>query len=123
VGVLRLAAGSLAGTGQMLRMARVGGARATPFGEHLGTLAVGKGADMVLIDWHSVAFPCLDEETKLLDAVMQRAKASAVRQNIRDGEVERRKLCKALLPQVRKFRATWLDPSRHEPFHRPSSMV
>lgn len=143
------------GMGQVLRMATVGGARTTPYGETLGTLEVGKGADMVLIDWDAVAYPYLDEAMGLLDAVIQRAKSSAVRQTICDGEViydngkftkvdqpaalkalhddlnkalsddevERRKLSKALLPHVRKFYANYIDPRRHEPFYRPSSMV
>jgi cytosine/adenosine deaminase-related metal-dependent hydrolase len=72
---------------QVLRMATVGGARTTPFGESLGTIEVGKGADLSLIDWSSVAFPYLDEETPLLDAVIQRAKASAVKTVMCDGEV------------------------------------
>jgi 5-methylthioadenosine/S-adenosylhomocysteine deaminase len=37
-------------TGQVLHMATVGGAATTPFGSHIGTLAVGKAADLVLID-------------------------------------------------------------------------
>jgi 5-methylthioadenosine/S-adenosylhomocysteine deaminase len=72
---------------QVLRMATVGGARTTPFGEKLGTLAPGMAADMVLLDWQQIAFPFLDEETPLLDAVMQRAKTEGVRTVICDGEV------------------------------------
>ena len=53
----------------------------------LGTLEVGKGADLSLIDWDSVAYPYLDELTPLLDAVIQRAKASAVTTVMCDGEV------------------------------------
>ena len=45
------------GMGQVLRMATVGGARTTPYGEMLGTLEVGRGADMVLIDWRDIAWP------------------------------------------------------------------
>ena len=40
-----------------------------------------------------------------------------------DDEVERRKLSKALLPHVKAFYADYIDPSRHEPFYRPSSRV
>mgnify|MGYP003704231237 CR=1 FL=1 len=40
-----------------------------------------------------------------------------------DDEVERRKLSVALLPHVRKFYAGYIDPSKHQPFYRPSSMV
>lgn len=75
------------GMGQVLRMATVGGAKTTPYGDHLGTLEVGKGADLSLIDWESVSYPYLDGETPLLDAVIQRAKASAVRAVMCDGEV------------------------------------
>ena len=110
---------------------------------------------MVLLDWNSIAYPYLDEETPLLDAVIQRAKAQAVTMTMCDGEViyrdgtftkvdrlaalkalhddltkalsddevERRKLSKALLPHARKFYADYIDPSKHEPFYRPSSRV
>ena len=40
-----------------------------------------------------------------------------------DDEVERRKLSKALLPHVRKFYADYIDPSKHEPYYRPSSRI
>jgi cytosine/adenosine deaminase-related metal-dependent hydrolase len=143
------------GMGQVLRMATVGGARTTSWRESLGTLEVGKGADLSLIDWDSLAYPYLDELTPTLDAVVQRAKASAVRAVMCDGEViyqegrftrvdrdsalkalhddlsraladdevERRKLSKALLPHAKRFYADYIDPSRHEPFYRPSSRV
>ena len=38
-------------------------------------------------------------------------------------EVDRRGLSKALLPHVKAFYADYIDPSRHEPFYRPSSRV
>jgi hypothetical protein len=72
---------------QVLRMATEGGAKTTPFGATLGTLAPGKAADMVLIDWQQIAYPYLDEAMPLLDAVMQRAKMQGVRTVICDGEV------------------------------------
>ena len=75
------------GMAQVLRMATIGGARTTPYRETLGTLEVGKGADLSLIDWDSVAYPYLDELTPTLDAVIQRAKASAVTTVMCDGEV------------------------------------
>jgi 5-methylthioadenosine/S-adenosylhomocysteine deaminase len=64
--------------GQVLRMATIGGALTTPFGGRIGTLAVGKAADLVLIDRDRIAYPYLDSETPLLDAVIQRAKSEAV---------------------------------------------
>jgi cytosine/adenosine deaminase-related metal-dependent hydrolase len=75
------------GMGQVLRMATVGGARTTSWRDSLGTLEVGKGADLSLIDWDSIAYPYLDELTPTLDALVQRAKASAVRAVMCDGEV------------------------------------
>lgn len=72
---------------QVLRMATVGGAKTTPFGSQIGTIEVGKAADLVLIDWHQVSYPYLDPETPLLDAVIQRAKSGAVTMTMCDGEV------------------------------------
>src|SRR5215510_7165236 len=72
---------------QVLRMATVGGARTTPFGEQIGTLEVGKAADLLLLDWKQISYPYLDEETPLLDAVIQRAKAEGVKLTMCDGEV------------------------------------
>ena len=140
---------------QVFRMATSGGAKTTAFGERLGVLAPGKAADLVLIDWQQIAYPYLDAETPVLDAVLQRAKGAGVRTVVCDGEaiyadgrftkvdrdaaltalhqdlqkaladdeVERRNLSKALLPHVRAFYANYIDPSRHEPFYRPSSRV
>jgi 5-methylthioadenosine/S-adenosylhomocysteine deaminase len=74
-------------TGQVLRMATVGGAVTTPFGSHIGTIAVGKAADLVLIDWDKLAYPYLDPETPALDVVLQRAKSDAVDLVMVAGEV------------------------------------
>ena len=72
---------------QVLRMATSGGARTTPFGSTIGTLEVGKAADLVLIDWRHVAYPYLDPLTPTLDAVIQRAKAQGVKMTMCAGEV------------------------------------
>ena len=72
---------------QVLRMATSGGAKTTPFGDSIGTLEVGKKADLSLIDWKQVSYPYLDEEMPLLDAVMQRAKTKGVRMVMCDGEI------------------------------------
>ncbi len=72
---------------QVLRMATAGGARTTPFGSTIGTLEVGKAADLVLIDWKQISYPYLDTETPLLDAVLQRAKSEGVKMTMCDGEV------------------------------------
>jgi cytosine/adenosine deaminase-related metal-dependent hydrolase len=75
------------GMGQVLRMATLGGARTTPFGETIGTLEVGKAADLSLIDYRHIAYPYLDEETPLIDALLQRAKTEGVKAVMCDGEV------------------------------------
>jgi cytosine/adenosine deaminase-related metal-dependent hydrolase len=72
---------------QVLRMATAGGARTTPYGDRIGTLEAGKAADLTLIDWRAVAYPYLDEETGVLDAVIQRAKTAAVKLVMCDGDV------------------------------------
>ena len=59
-------------------MATAGGAATTPYDSHFGTLAVGKAADLVLLDWDKLAYPYLDPETSVLDAVIQRAKSDGV---------------------------------------------
>jgi 5-methylthioadenosine/S-adenosylhomocysteine deaminase len=72
---------------QVFRMATSGGAKTTGYADTIGTLAPGKAADLVLIDWDKVAYPYLDQETPLLDAVIQRAKSEAVKLVMCDGEV------------------------------------
>ena len=73
--------------GQVLRMATLSGAATTPFRNHIGTLAAGKAADLVLIDWDKLAYPYLDPETPVLDAVLQRAKTGGVDLVMVAGEV------------------------------------
>src|ERR1700736_5450186 len=73
--------------GQVLRMATSGGAATTPYGSHIGSLAVGKAADLVLIDWDKLAYPYLDPQTPVLDAVLQRAKTDGVDLVMVAGEV------------------------------------
>ena len=72
---------------QVFRMATSGGAKTTPYAAEIGTLEVGKAADMVLIDWKQISYPYLDSETPVLDAVIQRAKMQGVQTVIVAGEV------------------------------------
>jgi 5-methylthioadenosine/S-adenosylhomocysteine deaminase len=72
---------------QVLRMATSSGAKTTAFGATIGTLEVGRAADMVLVDWEQISYPYLDAEMPLLDSVLQRAKTSGVRTVMCDGEV------------------------------------
>ena len=71
---------------QVLKMATVGGARTTGFGDRLGTLEKGTAADLVLLDWQPISYPYLDPLTSILDAVIQRAKTGAVAEVICAGE-------------------------------------
>ena len=75
------------GMAQVLRMATVGGARTTGFGDNLGTIETGKAADLILMDWNQISYPDLDVETPLLDAVIQRAKTGGVTMVMCDGEL------------------------------------
>jgi hypothetical protein len=55
------------------RSLHAGGAKTTSFGARIGTLEVGKAADLVMIDFERVSFPFLDPVTPVLDAVLHRA--------------------------------------------------
>jgi cytosine/adenosine deaminase-related metal-dependent hydrolase len=63
---------------EVFRMATEGGARTTPFGDRIGTLAPGKAADLVLFRWDQVAFPYLSDDVPVIDALVQRARTSGV---------------------------------------------
>jgi cytosine/adenosine deaminase-related metal-dependent hydrolase len=71
---------------QVLRMATQYGAETTPYGEHLGTLEPGRGADMVVLSWKDITSPYLDEDTPPIDAIVHRAKSSAVKTVVVAGE-------------------------------------
>jgi 5-methylthioadenosine/S-adenosylhomocysteine deaminase len=68
-------------------MATDHGALTTQFGSQIGTLEPGKAADMVLVDWQSVAFPYLDADVPVVDALVHRARPGSVRTVIVGGEV------------------------------------
>jgi 5-methylthioadenosine/S-adenosylhomocysteine deaminase len=73
--------------GRVLRMATAGGAATTPYGSHIGILAVGKAGDLVLLDWDKLAYPYLDQETPVVEPVLQRAKSEGVDLVMVAGEV------------------------------------
>jgi cytosine/adenosine deaminase-related metal-dependent hydrolase len=72
---------------QILRMATTGGARTTPYSGTIGRLEVGMAADLSIHDWNGFAWPYLDAETPVVDALIQRGKAQAVNTVMCDGEV------------------------------------
>ena len=77
----------MAGRVQVPWIAALGGTATTPYGSHIGTLAVGKAADLVLIDWDKLAYPYLDPETPALAAILQRANSGGVDLVVVAGEV------------------------------------
>ncbi|MEM6487959.1 MAG: amidohydrolase family protein [Pseudomonadota bacterium] len=72
---------------QVLRMATAGGAATTAFRGKIGRIAEGQGADLVLVDWDKLAYPFLDPDYPVLDAVVQRAKTDGVDLVMCAGEV------------------------------------
>lgn len=72
---------------EVLRMATEHGALTTQFGSEIGTLEAGKAADMVLVDWDSIAEPYLDPSVPVADALVHRGRPSGVRTVIVAGEV------------------------------------
>jgi cytosine/adenosine deaminase-related metal-dependent hydrolase len=81
---------------QVFRMATEDGAATTPFGDRIGVLAAGRAADLVLLPWRHVAHPYLEAGTPVLDALVHRARASAIdtvlvagQVVLRDGRVTR----------------------------------
>jgi cytosine/adenosine deaminase-related metal-dependent hydrolase len=72
---------------QVFRMATEDGAATTPYAGHIGTLAPGKAADVVLLSWSQIAHPYLDPDTSVVDAIVHRAKTSGVALVMVAGEV------------------------------------
>lgn len=71
---------------QVLQMATENGARSTSFGTGIGTLEAGKAADIVVMDWTHIAFPYLDDEVPVVDALVHLARTSGVETVLVAGE-------------------------------------
>jgi cytosine/adenosine deaminase-related metal-dependent hydrolase len=63
---------------QVIHMATLGGAELTMFGGEIGSLEVGRRADMALIDWDRISSPVLDSELDILDVLLGRARAKDI---------------------------------------------
>lgn len=63
----------------VFQMATEHGALTTGFGDQIGMLAPGKAADLVVLDWDVISAPYLAPGVPVVDAVLYRARASAVR--------------------------------------------
>lgn len=74
-------------SGQVLHMTTQGGATATLFGPQLGSLEIGKKADVVLVDLDRIVEPYLDPDTNIVDAVLYRGRGLDVHTVIVAGEV------------------------------------
>ena len=72
---------------EVLHIATEGGARTTPFGDEIGALRKGRAADITLIDWRKIAAPYIDPHTPPINAILHRAKTSAVDTVIVGGEI------------------------------------
>ena len=72
---------------EVFKMATENGAHTTPFGAHIGTLAPGKAADIVVMNWKHIAYPYLDAAVPVVDAVVQRARTHGVETVLVAGEV------------------------------------
>ena len=62
----------------VFKMATENGGRTTPFKETIGRIEVEKQADLAIFDWSDVTGPYMDGEVPVLDAIIYRAKQSAV---------------------------------------------
>lgn len=72
---------------QVFQMATEHGAKTTGFAKEIGSLEVGKSADVVLMDWQHIAYPYLDQDISVIDAVIQRSRTAGVDTVMVAGEV------------------------------------
>lgn len=72
---------------QVFQMATENGARTTRFAQEVGTLAVGKAADLVIMDWQHIRYPYLDDLISVLDAVLHRSRPQGIKTVMVAGEV------------------------------------
>jgi 5-methylthioadenosine/S-adenosylhomocysteine deaminase len=72
---------------QVFRMATEHGAQTTHYRDEIGVIEPGRRADLTLLRWEQLAYPYLDPSVSVVDAVVQRAKTSAVDTVMVGGEV------------------------------------
>lgn len=72
---------------QLLAMVTVNGAIAAQFAPEVGTLEIGKRADLVAISLQRTCLPYLDPDMPLLEALLARAHGSDVRLTMVDGHI------------------------------------
>ena len=72
---------------QVFEMATVNGAHASWFGDRIGTLEIGKRADVVLLRLENIEEPYLDASVSIVDAVVHRGRNTDVDTVVVDGEL------------------------------------
>ena len=72
---------------QVFQMATENGAHASWFGDRIGTLEIGKRADVVLLKLQNIEEPYLDANVSIVDAVVHRGRNTDVDTVVVDGEV------------------------------------
>ncbi len=72
---------------QVFQMATVNGAHISGFGDRIGTLEIGKRADIVLLNLQNIEEPYLDPDVSIVDAVIHRGRGIDVDTVMVDGEV------------------------------------
>jgi 5-methylthioadenosine/S-adenosylhomocysteine deaminase len=72
---------------QIFRMATENGARATGFGDAIGSIAVGKRADMVVLDYKAMTAPFTSPDMSPVEVLIHRAKTKHVKATMIEGRV------------------------------------
>ncbi len=72
---------------QVFQMATAHGAKTTGFSGEIGSLAPGKAADLIILDWEAIAFPYLDANISIVDAIVHRARTSNIKTVMIGGDV------------------------------------
>ncbi len=71
---------------EIFKMATENGAYTTPYGEQIGTIREGNQADLIILDWQQLAFPYLDRDVPLIDAIVHRGRSQHVKTVIVGGQ-------------------------------------
>lgn len=72
---------------QVFRMATENGAKAIGFGDEIGRIAVGRRADMVILDYGRISYPHLSSATDPVSALVYRAKSEHVLATMIEGRI------------------------------------
>ena len=72
---------------QVFQMATENGAKTTGFERHIGTLEVGKAADLVVMNWKHISYPYLDMNIPVIDAILHRSRLSGIEIVMIGGEI------------------------------------